>query len=266
MARDGVLVEKRDGIATLTLNQPERLNAFDIKLIRETFDALAELAADNDAGAVVVTAAGRAFSAGVDVRAKFLDNIEKRKRGEVNQAIKESDIRRGFDSIAGFRKPIIAAINGVAVGLGATLSLACDMRIASENARIGFVFVKMALTPEFGSSYLLPRLIGVGRAFDLLYTGRIVDAREAKEIGLFNQVVPGEKLLETAQALAISLAKGPPVSLKLIREGVYRGLSNSFDSALRWEEFALNICYSTDDHEEAVRAFLEKREPKFRGR
>lgn len=266
MAQDIVLVEKSFGVAKLILNQPETLNVFNTELMEATFDALEKLRTDPEAKVVVIAGAGRAFSGGVDIRGRFLDNIEKRKRGELNIALRESAIKRGLDSIVRFGKPIIAAVNGYAIGLGSTLSLACDMRIAAEDAKFSFGFVKMAITPEFGSSYFLPRLIGSGRAFELIYTGRFVDAREAKEIGLVNKVVPLDQLGQAAMAMAKDLADGPAVSLRLIREGILQGMQVDLETAVRWEQFALNTTFTTDDHEEAVRAFLEKRKPSFKGR
>ncbi|MDO8473684.1 MAG: enoyl-CoA hydratase-related protein [Dehalococcoidia bacterium] len=266
MARDIVLIEKSDGVAKLTLNQPETLNVFNTELMEATFDALEELRVDSQTRVAIIAGAGRAFSGGADIKGRFLENIEKRKRGELNIALRESTIKRGLDTIVNFGKPIIAAVNGFAVGLGCTLSLACDMRVASEDARFGFGFVKMAVTPEFGSSYFLPRLIGSGRAFELIYTGRLVDAKEAKEIGLINMVVPSDQLGQAALLMAMELAEGQAVSIRLIREGIQQGMQVDLETAVRWEQFALNTCFTTDDHEEAVHAFIEKRKPSFKGR
>ncbi len=266
MAERSVLVETAGGIGTIKLNRPETLNAFDTKLIADTFCAIEELGSDSSVKVVVITGVGKTFSAGADIKGRFLANIEKRKSGDLNIALRESNLAAGLHSMMNLGKPLIAAVNGLAIGLGCTISLACDMRIASEDARFGFGFVKMALTPEFGSSYFLPRLIGVGRTLELLYSGRLLGAQEAKDMGMVNNVVPLEKLPAAVDTLARNLAQGPSISLKLIREGIYQGMQVDLDTALKWEYFALNTCFSTDDHEEAVRAFVEKRQPTFRGR
>jgi enoyl-CoA hydratase/carnithine racemase len=266
MKYETILLEKADGVATITLNQPEKLNVFSHKMMDELLKVLSDIASDIDVRVVVLTAAGHVFSAGVDIREHFAEAIEKKKKGGLNVALQDFFSKKGLPAIMNLGKPIIAAINGPAVGLGCTICLACDLRIASERAGLGLGFVQIGVTPEFGSTYFLPRLIGIGKSLELLYTGRMINAQEAKEIGLVNEVVPANRLAETVDELAQTIAKAPPISVRLIREGIYQGVNVDINTALRWEHFAFNTCLSTDDHEEAVKAFLEKRVPSFKGK
>jgi len=231
----------------------------------ELLVALEDISTSDDVRVVVLAAAGREFSAGVDIRERFVDAIEKRKRGKLNPALLPTFTEVAVPVVANLKKPVIAAINGVAVGLGCTLALACDIRIASENAKFGLAFSRIGLTPEFGSTYFLPRLVGVSKALEILYTGRTVDAHEAKEIGLANKVVPADELMDRTYEMARNIAKAPPIAVRLIREGIYQGVDADLNTALRWERFAFNCCLSTNDHEEGIKAFLEKRAPVFKG-
>lgn len=261
-----ILLEKTQGIATITLNQPERLNVFTHTMMSEILEALSDIAHDVNVRVAILTGSGRAFCAGVDIREHFMEPIEKRKKGELNIALQDFFSKKGLPAILNLGKPIIAAINGSAIGLGCTICLACDLRIASEKTQLGLGFVRIGVTPEFGSTYLLPRLIGLGRSLELLYTGRVVNAQEALEIGLINKIVPSEELLESAYEMAQNIASAPPIAVRLIREGIYQGVDADLDTALKWEHFAFNVCLSTDDHEEGVKAFLEKRAPSFKGK
>jgi enoyl-CoA hydratase/carnithine racemase len=263
MKYETILLKKTEGIATITLNQPDKLNVFSHKMMDELLKMLSDIASDVDARVVVLTGAGRVFSAGLDIREHFVQSIEKRKRGELNIALQDFFSKKGVTAIMNLGKPIVAAINGPAVGLGCTICLACDLRIASEKARLNLGFAQLGVTPEFGSTYFLPRLIGIGRSLELLYTGKTVDAQEAKEMGLVNEVVPADSLMEVTWEMAQTIAKAPPIAVRLIREGIYQGANVDINTALRWEHFA---CLSTNDHEEAVKSFLEKRTPSFKGK
>jgi len=266
MKYETISLEKSEGIATIVLNQPEKLNVFSHRMMDELLKVLSDAGSDVSVRVVVLTAHGDIFSAGVDIREHFLESINKRKRGELNVALQDFFSKKGVAAIMNLGKPMIAAVNGPAVGLGCTICLACDFRIASEKARLGFGFVRLGVIPEFGSTYFLPRLIGIGRSLELLYTGRMVDAQEAKEMGLVNKVVPSDRLMEATYQIAQTIAAAPPIAVRLIREGIYQGADGDIDTALRWEHFAFNVCLSTDDHEEGVRAFLEKRTPSFKGK
>lgn len=266
MKYETMSLEKAEGIATITLNQPDKLNVFSHRMMDELLKILSDIATDGNIRVAVLTAIGRVFSAGVDIREHFVESINRRKRGELNVALQDFFSKKGVPAIMNLGKPIIAAINGPAIGLGCTICLACDLRIASEKVRLGLGFVRLGLTPEFGSTYFLPRLIGISRSLELLYTGRSVDAQEAGEIGLVNTVVAADRLMEVAYETARNIAGAPPIAVRLIREGIYQGVNRDIDAALRWEHFAFNVCLSTDDHEEGVKAFLEKRAPRFKGK
>lgn len=162
-------------------------------------------------------------------------------------------------------KPVIAAINGAAVGAGCSIAMACDIRIASEKAKLGLVFVKRGLHPDMGGSYLLPRLVGAGRACEMIFTGKIIDAREADRIGLVNRVVPPEKVMEEARALAEEIARGPSIPIGMSKVAIYKGLESDLESMLDYEAFAQAICSQTEDAKEGVESFLEGRDPVFKG-
>ena len=266
MNYETVIVEQAEGIATITLNRPEKLNALNDTMGEELLKVLTDAGTDDSVRVIVITGAGRAFSAGADVKERFIDTWEKIKRGELNPALLPTFTRVGVSAIRRIEKPIIASINGPAVGFGCTLSLNCDIRIASEAARFGLVFVRMGVTPEFGSTYFLPRLVGMAKALELLFTGRIFDAKEAKEIGMVNQVVPADQLKKATYEMASSIAKAPPISLRMIKRGIYMGVDNDLNTQTNWEHLAFNMCRQTEDHFEGAKSFLENREPHFKGR
>ena len=266
MNYEAIILEKSDGIATITLNRPEKLNALNDKMAEELPRAFDEVATDDSVNAVVITGAGRAFCAGADIQERFLGTIEKMKRGEINLALEPTFPDAALPALLRIEKPVIASINGPAAGVGCTLTLACDIRIASENARFGFVFVKRGITAEFGSTYFLPRLIGLGKTLELLLTGRIIDAEEAKEIGLVSQVVPADQLETATRELAKNIAESAPIAVRLTKKGIYQGVDADLSTQMQWEDFAVTMLRQTEDHQEAARAFLEKRQPKFKGR
>ena len=261
-----ILFEKEKGVAMLTLNQPENRNLMTEQMFKELMDAVEEVTGDDDTKVFVLTAAGDIFCGGVDLREHFLEPIERAKRGELNMALDHSFSEKGVRALLGVRKPMIAAINGAAVGLGFTLCLPFDLRIASEKARIILPFLRVGIAPEFGSTYFLPRMIGASRTLELLYTGQTLTAQEAREFGLVNRVVPADKLRQVSLDLARKIAQGPPVATRFTRELIYQGARSDLETALRAEHFAYNTCRQTEDHEEAVRSFLEKRPPLWKGR
>jgi 2-(1,2-epoxy-1,2-dihydrophenyl)acetyl-CoA isomerase len=163
-------------------------------------------------------------------------------------------------------KPIIAALNGVAVGAGLSMALACDIRIASENARFGAIWVKRGLIPDAGATWFLPRVLPYDKAIELAFTGDLVGAREALEMGLVTRVVPHDQLMPEAEALAGKIAKGPSVAIELIKRGFRRSLTNDLKSQLDYETYAQNLCRRSEDHREGVKSFMEKRPPEFKGR
>ncbi|MFC1919498.1 enoyl-CoA hydratase/isomerase family protein [Chloroflexota bacterium] len=268
MKYDTIMLETVDGITTLTLNRPERLNAANDQMIGEFIDAISYVDNDDKSRVLVITGAGRAFCSGVDVKDRFAVKIAESKEGKVSQE------RLGGRRMSGIacmmlpklRQPVIASVNGTAVGFGCALAVACDIRIASEEARFGMAFIKMGFVPDFGSTYYLPRLIGIAKACELTFTGRIVDAREAIEMGLVNQVVRAVDLKESTMELARVITNGPPLAMQVAKRGLYQGMNNDLETQVQFETFAIPSLRMTEDHKEAVKAFMEKREPKFKGR
>lgn len=261
-----IILEKRGNIATITLNRPEKLNTENAKLAEELIDVFDVVDRDDDVKVVVITGAGRAFCAGADLKERFLQRVEDKKKGIVVDVTREfSEV--GCMALTKVKKPVIASINGAAIGFGCTLALACDIRIASENARFSLPFARVGLIPEFGATYFLPRLIGMGKACELVFTARMIDAKEAKEIGLVNQVVPHDKLSQATYEMAESITKLAPLAIQLSKRALYQGMSaTDLASQLQYEAFPLNYLFGTEDLEEGARAFLEKREPIFRGK
>ena len=268
MPYETVLYEKADHVATITLNRPDALNAFSAQLRNDFTEALKESEADTDVRCVIITGAGRAFSAGADVR-RWGQNIEQNAEAAEppSTLVLPTGPGEGLgEYIMAMTKPVIAAINGIAVGMGSTIPLTCDLRTMSESARIGFNFVRIGLTPEFGSSFILPRLVGYGKAKELCFTGRYIEAKEAAEIGLVNAVFPADQLMSGTMELAQSIAANPPVPIRFIK----RLFNVSPDSTLRdmmvFERWAFATCQQSDDYKEAIRALIEKRAPTFKGR
>jgi 2-(1,2-epoxy-1,2-dihydrophenyl)acetyl-CoA isomerase len=257
MSFETVLYEKKDRVVTITLNRPQVLNAFTVTMGQEMLGALHQAEDDEDVGCVVLTGAGRGFCSGADVRG-FQADIE---RGTLDGV--ESQPESLCQLMFNLKKPTIAAINGPAVGVGFTMTLPCDIRIASDRARFGPIFVRVGLVPEFGSTFLLPRLIGLAKAKELILLGRIIDAQEALEIGLVSKVVPNGELMGEAMSLAATLAQGPTRTLGLVKEVLHQGLVSDLAGAEALEARVLAICMRSPEHAEGVRAFLEKRQPRF---
>lgn len=265
-AYEDAIFEKEDGIATLTLNRPERLNALSPGIREALIRAVQEVDKDEDTRVLIITGAGRGFCAGADVGALggAPDQI---RSGEVGRKGIMGPLSLPVLRLARLEKPVIAAVNGVAAGAGFGLAMACDIRIASENARFISVFVRRGLPVEWGLSYFLPKAVGLSRALQIMWTGDAINAAEAERIGLVNKVVPADELMSEAKELARKLAKGPPIAIELIKRTVYTGLeSNNLMAQLGFETYVAGICARTEDFREGVKAFLEKREADFTGR
>ena len=256
--------EAASHIATITFNRPDVFNAFNDQFSRELLSALKDAERHADVRAVIITGAGKAFSSGQDLG----DLRKKYVPGHMPHLA--DDLRRRYDpiikKIAEMDKPVIAAINGVAAGAGCSLALACDMRIASEQAIFIEVFINVGLIPDSASTFFLPRLVGLGRAMELCCTGRKVDAEEALRIGLVNRVVPAGELLTAAQALAGRLASLPGRGIALTKQLLHKSFEHTLDEQLVAEAFAQETAGMTADHYEGVVAFIEKRKPVFTGK
>ncbi len=252
-----LLFEKKGGVATITINRPERLNALGEGSTVEICRAAADAAADPEVRLILITGAGDAFSAGGDFKDTFARGLEKTAQQW------RSRIRTGPNELVRIlttcEKPVIARVNGVAVGGGATIALACDFRIASDRARFCFPFSRIGVTPEFGCTYLLPRVVGLGKAMELLAFAEMIEAKEAERIGLVNQVVPHERLEEATRAWIDKLLAKPPSALGTVKSMLYRTLSMDMAATLEMEAFAISAAFKTEEHQAAVRAFLERK-------
>lgn len=264
MTFEKLVYEVTDGIATITLHRPERLNALDHALKDELLQVLELAAQDDDVRVLILTGAGRAFCAGADMQHVLLHGFD------MDPETREREQVRNFNELVRamrhLEKPIIAAVNGAAVGGGCCLALAADMRIAASGARFGMVFVRLGLaSADMGGTFLLPRLIGLAHASELLLTGEIIDAERAERLGLVNRLVPADQLMPTAKRVAERLAAGPPIGLALTKRALNRSLGMDIAEHLDYEAYVQSKCMLTADHREGVEAFVSKRTPRFRG-
>ena len=255
-----VLVDTEGGVATVTLNRPEQLNAIDLPTLEALVTALDDVIADDGVRAIVLCGSGRAFCAGAD-QAEMVERSAAEWERIVDRYL--DPVRR----IAGCDKPVVARLHGNVVGGGLGLALACDFRIASDDSRLCAPFVKIGLAGcDMSAGYFLPRLVGLGRATDMMMTGRFVDAAEAERIGLVTRVVERAELDSAVAGLARSLAAGPPVALAFTKNAITRSLDRTMSAEFDYEIFAQVQCLQTSDHRAALAAFRDKRAPSFEGR
>ncbi len=258
MLYETITFEAKDGLATLTLNRPEGFNSLNDTLAEEVIDALDQTAKDASVRALLVTGAGKAFCAGQDLKSLDPD----RPLGQHTEMTWNPIVRRLHD----LEKPTVAALNGVAAGAGASVALACDLRVASERASLIVVFSKVGLVPDSGATWLLPRLVGVAKALELAYLAEPVDAATALSLGLVTKVVAPDSLLEEAEGLARRLADGPTLAYGLTKRAMNRAATMSFHEALDYEAMLQTVCGGSADYAEGVAAFTEKRPARFQGR
>jgi len=259
MAYETLIYEKEAPIAVVTLNRPERLNAWTTRMNAEIIDAFTEANNDKDIGAIVMTGAGRAFCAGADIKDNFKARMES---GSDDEPVRPTV---NYVNFMRQSKPVVAAVNGVAVGVGATLMLPFDVIVASEAARFGFFFVKMGVVPELASSHFLVQRVGFGHASEMCLTGRLYSAAEAHAKGLTNYIVPADELMDKAKAIAGEIAVNPARQLGMVKALLTEnGSESDIDLVQKREGEALAECYVSPEHKEAVQAFIEKREPDFR--
>jgi 2-(1,2-epoxy-1,2-dihydrophenyl)acetyl-CoA isomerase len=263
MSEQQILLNETNHVATLTLNRPERMNAFGGRMRQELVESLEAVRANADIRVVVITGAGKAFCTGGDLQ-EFAD-------GTVQALSKQATSDRppmckAVLAIHEMEKPVIAAVNGVAAGGGCNLALACDIRIASETARFAQVFTRRGLHPDWGGIYFLPRLVGYAKAAELIMSGEIVDAAEALRLGLVNRVVPADELGTATEELAGRIARNAPLPIAFAKRGLQRFGHWDLAQALDYEVYVLEILRKSRDVSEGIAAFLEKRDPDFEGR
>jgi enoyl-CoA hydratase len=255
-----LLTRKGDGIGWITINRPEKLNAMNVETIEELKTVFREFGNDPEVKAVVLTGAGeKAFIAGADI-SEFI-NLDAEKAREYARGGQDLTM-----TIENFPKPVIAAINGYALGGGSEFALACHVRLASEKAKLGQPEVKLGIIPGWGGTQRLARLVGKGKAMEMILSGRMVEAGEAGEIGLVNKVVPAAELLSAAEALAKDMIKNAPLALAYSIESINKGLDKTLAEGLELEAEIFGRCCATEDFREGAKAFIEKRKPDFRGR
>jgi 2-(1,2-epoxy-1,2-dihydrophenyl)acetyl-CoA isomerase len=258
-----IIYKKEGGVATIILNRPRALNALSAAMIEEILDAVKKTAEDQEVKAFILTGTGRAFCFGADI-SEFSQAQKDPAANSLLSLLKQA--QEIIRTIVNMPKPTIAALNGFATGLGLDLALACDLRIAAERVKISEAFVSMGLVPDGGSTFFLPRLVGLAKAAEMIYTGEPLNASEAERIGLFNRVVPGQELEKSAQELANKLATGPSLALRLAKKALWKNLQGDLNAALKLEAESQGICLQSEDHREAVTAFLAKRDPVFQGK
>jgi enoyl-CoA hydratase/carnithine racemase len=257
-----VLYEVNNGIALLTLNRPDRRNAFTLSMIHRWADLLIEANADEKVRVIIVTGAGGAFCAGIDL--DELETIELSPQARRNFLTDE--VHRVARAVEASDKPIIAAVAGAAVGAGMDMALMCDMRIVAYSAKFAESYVNLGLVPGDGGAYYLPRLVGTAKALELLLTGDTVTGQEAADLGIANHVVADELLMDTAMNLAAKIAAKPPVAIQLIRRTVYQSQHVDLATALNLVASQMGVAMLTQDHKEALAAFREKRPGNFLGK
>ena len=264
MAYKEIIYAVEDMVATVTLNRPERMNALTGTTYQEAVDAIGQADEDNGVRAVIITGAGRGFCSGDDVKelpgAPTPEQLAQRKIPSKGKPTPLAEALLTFD------KPLIAAVNGAAIGWGVDLALMCDIRFASEKAKFGEVYVMRGLIADIAGWLLLPRIVGLSKAYELLLTGDIVDAQEAERIGLVTRTVPHDELMPVARAMAVKMARMPPVAVRMTKEAVRKGLDYSLPALGEYHSYALKVLFGTEDFREGSTSVLEKRQPTFNGR
>jgi len=254
-----ITFENQDGIGILTMNRPKALNALNMETMKELDPFLDEIAKDESVKVLIITGSGKSFIAGADIKEMLhMTSKEGYAWGKVGQSV--------FNKIERLPQPVIAAINGFALGGGCEMAMACDIRIASEKAKFGQPEVGLGIIPGFAGSQRLPRLVGKGRAKELLFTGEIIDAQEAYRIGLVNKLYPVEELIDSAKAMAKKIMKQGPYAVQLCKQAVNTGMEVDLDSGQEFEASLFGITCSTDDKKEGMTAFVEKRKAAFIGK
>jgi enoyl-CoA hydratase/carnithine racemase len=255
-----ILYEKKEGIATVTLNRPKSMNSLSSQLLKELVNVLAVISQDDEIKVVILTGSEKFFAAGADITE--IGNLSN--SVDAHRFLKDAQVV--YNEIEDLEKPVIAAISGVALGGGCELALACDLRIAADNAMFGQPEIKIGVIPGGGGTQRLPRIIGPTKAKELLYTGDFIDAQEAYRVGLVNKVVPVSTLIDESRKMALKIARQPGFALKITKIAVNGGLNMDIKSAMAYEARCFELLFSTEDQKEGMKAFVEKRKPVFKDR
>jgi enoyl-CoA hydratase len=255
-----ILFEKSEGVGIITLNRPQSMNAINTQFVKEFDQLLDEISKDDEVAAVIITGTEKVFAAGADIKEVGAFKTP------LDAHFFITGVHALFNKIEHLPKPVIAAVSGLALGGGCELALTCDVRIAAENAVFGQPEIKIGVIPGGGGTQRLPRLIGLGRAKELLYSGDAIDVQEAYRIGLVNKVVPLGSLLDEAKKMAAKYAKQPGFALKMTKKVVNEGINMDLPSALAYEARCFELLFATEDQKEGMRAFIEKRKPTFQGK
>ena len=267
-----VMLEKDDAVATITLNRPEKRNAFNYEMMGEIDMAFDEAAKDKEIKVIILTGAGTAFSAGLDFNwaatmdTENLPPMASTVRGRM-VTHNEQSFLTVLLKIQSMPKPVIAAVNGITLGGAFVLAVACDLKVASENAQFGMLQVKRGLIPDGGGTYLLPRAVGLTKALELALVGDLIDAREAEKIGIVNRVVPHDNLMSAARDMATKIAGNAPLAVAMTKAAMYKGLQeHDLAAHMDYEVYIMNILFGTEDFQEGMSSLWEKREPVFKGK
>ncbi len=265
MSQERVLYEKKDGVGIITLNRPEKLNAITHDMLRKLGGLIEEIRKDDKVRVMILTGMGRAFSAGTDIS----DPVPVTSELEI-QHMKQKNSTEYRQSIWYFNsipKPTICAINGAAVGIASEFALHCDIRIAAESARFGQVFVLRGMTPDTGAgTYLLPRIVGLSKACELVFSGEIIDAQEMLKIGLVSQVVPDDQLMPAAMEMAKKMQRGAPLAVQMAKQLMYMGLERNMEAHWEATRYNFQLSCKTEDFQEGIKSFFEKRAPQWKGK
>ncbi len=266
MSYEHIRVTREAGIVTIAFSRPETRNSMTPAMGEEVIGAVEEIRGDAAVRVVVLTGTGKAFSSGGNLNMIAQDTGARPDSGAPSMVGSPREFYARFLKIRDLPVPTIAAINGHAIGAGLCVALACDLRIAAADAKMGMTFSKLGLHPGMGATYFLPRLIGTARACELFFTGRVFDAAEAERLGVINRAVPRDQFDAAVKALAQEIAAAAPIAVRLVKKSIYRGGHHSLDEMLDYESLSQGLTFTTADAREGVTAMMEKREPKFEGR
>lgn len=262
-----IIFEKENRVATITLNRPEKLNAMTMTMRWEMLRATQEAARDTEINVLVFTGAGKGFCSGGDVEDMAAQKFDSPLADPSLKVKSPQDLGNMIVmAIRQMPKPVIASVNGVAAGGGCNLALACDIRIGSDKARFGQVFVRRGLHPDWGGTYFMPHLVGTAKACELIFSGDVIDAVEAEKLGLLNKIVHHDKLAEATKEFALKLANGASIPIGLAKRAIYKAMQSDLSSILEYELYAQRLCTESEDYQEGIKSFLEKRPPQFKGK